>query len=76
MTAKRSSAILLSAQPDLVGTCTSGAGLADTCATDVSYRPPFPLLGLGGVDLRKEWEEIPASYLGVGLLVTHSKLDG
>ncbi|KAH6991435.1 hypothetical protein BKA56DRAFT_475053 [Ilyonectria sp. MPI-CAGE-AT-0026] len=37
------------------------------CATgfDVSYRPPFPLLGLGGVDLRKEWEEIPASYLGV-----------
>ncbi|KAJ4174788.1 hypothetical protein NW754_005212 [Fusarium falciforme] len=37
------------------------------CATgfDVSYRPPFPLLGLGGIDLRKEWEEIPASYLGV-----------
>ncbi|KAM5385172.1 hypothetical protein ACJZ2D_001133 [Fusarium nematophilum] len=37
------------------------------CATgfDVSYRPPFPLIGLGGVDLRKEWTEIPASYLGV-----------
>ncbi|KAM6515073.1 hypothetical protein FSOLCH5_009312 [Fusarium solani] len=37
------------------------------CATgfDVSYRPPFPLIGLGGIDLRKEWEEVPASYLGV-----------
>ncbi|KAH7120227.1 hypothetical protein B0J13DRAFT_589679 [Dactylonectria estremocensis] len=43
--------------------------LCDTivCATgfDVSYRPPFPLIGLGGVDLRKEWTEVPASYLGV-----------
>ncbi|KPM44872.1 putative sterigmatocystin biosynthesis monooxygenase stcW [Neonectria ditissima] len=37
------------------------------CATgfDVSYRPPFPLIGLGGVDLRKEWTDVPASYLGV-----------
>ncbi|KAF5001146.1 hypothetical protein FDECE_11042 [Fusarium decemcellulare] len=37
------------------------------CATgfDVSYRPPFPLIGLEGIDLRKEWEEIPASYFGV-----------
>ncbi|RMJ12259.1 hypothetical protein CDV36_008116 [Fusarium kuroshium] len=27
------------------------------CATgfDVSYRPPFPLIGLGDIDLRKEW---------------------
>ncbi|RSL66611.1 hypothetical protein CEP51_012797 [Fusarium floridanum] len=37
------------------------------CATgfDVSYRPPFPLIGLDGVDLRKRWESIPASYFGV-----------
>ncbi|KAF7551879.1 hypothetical protein G7Z17_g4726 [Cylindrodendrum hubeiense] len=37
------------------------------CATgfDVSYRPPFPLIGLKGVDLRKEWENVPASYFGV-----------
>ncbi|EWG55298.1 hypothetical protein FVEG_13320 [Fusarium verticillioides 7600] len=37
------------------------------CATgfDVSFRPPFPLLGLGGRDLREEWASIPASYMGV-----------
>ncbi|KAK7433036.1 hypothetical protein QQZ08_000509 [Neonectria magnoliae] len=36
-----------------------------TTGFDVSYRPPFQLIGLGGVDLRKEWIEVPASYLGV-----------
>ncbi|KAM0330552.1 hypothetical protein ACHAQA_003499 [Verticillium albo-atrum] len=40
---------------------------AIVCATgfDVSYRPPFPLIGLGGVDLRKEWEDVPASYMSI-----------
>ncbi|KAJ4236796.1 hypothetical protein NW757_013372 [Fusarium falciforme] len=37
------------------------------CATgfDVSYRPPFPLIGLDEFDLREEWHSVPASYLGV-----------
>ncbi|KAF4335970.1 sterigmatocystin biosynthesis monooxygenase stcW [Fusarium beomiforme] len=37
------------------------------CATgfDVSYRPPFPLLGLDGYDLRKGWETVPAGYIGI-----------
>ncbi|KAF5661463.1 sterigmatocystin biosynthesis monooxygenase stcW [Fusarium circinatum] len=37
------------------------------CATgfDVSYRPPFPLIGLDDYDLRKEWHTVPASYMGL-----------
>ncbi|KAB8748971.1 hypothetical protein FH972_026522 [Carpinus fangiana] len=42
---------------------------ADTivCATgfDVSYKPRFPIVGRNGVDLRKKWEVIPESYLGL-----------
>ncbi|KAJ4312206.1 hypothetical protein N0V84_010047 [Fusarium piperis] len=37
------------------------------CATgfDVTYRPPFPLIGLDNYDLRKEWHIVPASYMGL-----------
>ncbi|WKT43594.1 Flavin monooxygenase-like [Fusarium oxysporum f. sp. vasinfectum] len=37
------------------------------CATgfDVSYRPPFPLIGLDNCDLRKEWHTVPAGYMGL-----------
>ncbi|KAK7885642.1 hypothetical protein LTR67_009993 [Exophiala xenobiotica] len=37
------------------------------CATgfDVSYRPRFPLIGLGGTDLRKKWEVYPEGYFGL-----------
>ncbi|KAH7067984.1 hypothetical protein BKA63DRAFT_423015 [Paraphoma chrysanthemicola] len=37
------------------------------CATgfDVSYRPPFPLVGLENYDLRDGWDSVPASYLGI-----------
>ncbi|EFE33688.1 uncharacterized protein ARB_07635 [Trichophyton benhamiae CBS 112371] len=44
---------------------------ADTiiCATgfDTSYRPKFPLVGQGGVDLREKWKTHPESYLGLGV---------
>ncbi|EFQ97210.1 4-hydroxyacetophenone monooxygenase [Nannizzia gypsea CBS 118893] len=44
---------------------------ADTiiCATgfDTSYRPKFPFVGQGGVDLREKWEAHPESYLGLGV---------
>ncbi|KAF5694470.1 sterigmatocystin biosynthesis monooxygenase stcW [Fusarium denticulatum] len=37
------------------------------CATgfDVSYRPPFPLIGLDNYDLRKEWHTVPEGYMGL-----------
>ncbi|EWZ00020.1 hypothetical protein FOYG_03932 [Fusarium oxysporum NRRL 32931] len=39
------------------------------CATgfaiDVTYRPPFPLIGLDNHDLREEWHSVPASYMGL-----------
>ncbi|QGI92395.1 hypothetical protein CEK26_005464 [Fusarium fujikuroi] len=37
------------------------------CATgfDVSYRPPFPLIGLDNYDLGKEWHTVPGGYMGV-----------
>lgn len=40
------------------------------CATgfDVSYRPRFPLVGRGGVDLKDKWKVCPESYLGLGIL--------
>ncbi|EME39601.1 hypothetical protein DOTSEDRAFT_56930 [Dothistroma septosporum NZE10] len=39
------------------------------CATgfDVSYRPRFPLVGRGGVDLKEKWKICPESYLGLGI---------
>lgn len=44
---------------------------ADTiiCATgfDTSYRPKFPLVGQGGVDLREKWKTHPESYLGLAV---------
>lgn len=40
--------------------------------TDVSYRPPFPLIGLDNYDLRKEWHTVPAGYMGVGVLEIQS----
>jgi cation diffusion facilitator CzcD-associated flavoprotein CzcO len=35
------------------------------CATgfDVSYKPPFPIVGRGGVDLGEKWKDEPESYL-------------
>jgi cation diffusion facilitator CzcD-associated flavoprotein CzcO len=40
---------------------------AIVCATgfDTSYRPPFPLIGPDGKDLRDVWEEEPRSYLSI-----------
>ncbi|EWG54448.1 hypothetical protein FVEG_17322 [Fusarium verticillioides 7600] len=37
------------------------------CATgfDVSYRPPFPLIGLDNYDLRKEWHTVPEGYMSL-----------
>jgi len=37
------------------------------CATgfDTSFRPPFPLIGLKGLDLREVWKEEPRSYMSI-----------
>ena len=37
------------------------------CATgfDVSYKPRFPIVGLGGVDLKEKWGTCPEGYLGL-----------
>jgi hypothetical protein len=37
------------------------------CATgfDTSFRPRFPVIGLGGQNLSKQWEKIPSSYISV-----------
>ncbi|KAF2706653.1 FAD/NAD(P)-binding domain-containing protein [Pleomassaria siparia CBS 279.74] len=37
------------------------------CATgfDVSHRPPFPLIGLNGIDLADQWKDEPLSYLSL-----------
>lgn len=37
------------------------------CATgfDVTYRPRFPIIGKGGVDLKDKWGKCPEGYLGV-----------
>ncbi|KAL1304763.1 hypothetical protein AAFC00_003700 [Neodothiora populina] len=37
------------------------------CATgfDVSYKPRFPIVGKGGVDLKDKWATSPAGYLGL-----------
>lgn len=32
---------------------------------DVSYRPPFPLIGLNRIDLRDKWATVPEGYFGV-----------
>ncbi|KAF2769857.1 FAD/NAD(P)-binding domain-containing protein [Teratosphaeria nubilosa] len=39
------------------------------CATgfDVSYRPRFPLVGKGGLDLKDKWKVCPESYLGLAI---------
>ena len=39
------------------------------CATgfDTSYRPPFPVVGKDGVDLRDKWAEEANGYLGVAV---------
>lgn len=39
------------------------------CATgfDVPYRPRFPLVGQGGVDLRDKWKVCPEGYLGLAI---------
>ncbi|KAK2747146.1 hypothetical protein FQN57_002403 [Myotisia sp. PD_48] len=39
------------------------------CATgfDTSYRPRFPFIGQGGVDLRDKWKVCPESYLGLAV---------
>ncbi|KIW95433.1 uncharacterized protein Z519_04017 [Cladophialophora bantiana CBS 173.52] len=37
------------------------------CATgfDTSFRPRFPIIGLEGESLSKQWEKLPASYISV-----------
>lgn len=37
------------------------------CATgfDVSHRPPFPIVGLEGIDLAEYWREEPLAYLSL-----------
>ncbi|KXT08570.1 hypothetical protein AC579_8310 [Pseudocercospora musae] len=39
------------------------------CATgfDVSYRPRFPIVGKGGIDLKDKWSICPESYLGLAI---------
>lgn len=39
------------------------------CATgfDVSYRPRFPIVGKGGIDLKDKWKICPESYLGLAV---------
>ncbi|PPJ54899.1 hypothetical protein CBER1_06033 [Cercospora berteroae] len=39
------------------------------CATgfDVSYKPRFPIVGRGGLDLKDKWKVCPESYLGLGI---------
>ncbi|EME80322.1 uncharacterized protein MYCFIDRAFT_56721 [Pseudocercospora fijiensis CIRAD86] len=39
------------------------------CATgfDVSYRPRFPIVGKGGIDLKDKWSKCPESYLGLAI---------
>ena len=39
------------------------------CASgfDTSYRPPFPIVGRGGVNLREKWAEDANGYLGVAV---------
>ena len=39
------------------------------CATgfDVSYKPRFPIVGRGGVDLKDKWKVCPEGYLGVAI---------
>ena len=39
------------------------------CATgfDVSYRPRFPIVGQGGIDLADKWKVCPEGYLGLGI---------
>ncbi|WQF88077.1 Putative flavin monooxygenase, FAD/NAD(P)-binding domain superfamily [Colletotrichum destructivum] len=34
---------------------------------DTSFRPRFPIIGRGGVDLRDLWKTEPASYMGIGV---------
>ncbi|KAI9842245.1 MAG: hypothetical protein M1837_007390 [Sclerophora amabilis] len=38
------------------------------CATgfDTSFRPRFPMIGMGGLNLQDEWADKPKSYLGIG----------
>ncbi|EXJ70145.1 cyclohexanone monooxygenase [Cladophialophora psammophila CBS 110553] len=37
------------------------------CSTgfDTSFKPRFPLIGMSGENLRNEWAQEPASYLGI-----------
>ena len=39
------------------------------CATgfDVSYKPRFPIVGKGGVDLKDKWKVCPEGYLGLAI---------
>lgn len=39
------------------------------CATgfDTSFRPPFPVVGKHGVDLRQKWADDANGYLGVAV---------
>lgn len=39
------------------------------CATgfDVSYRPRFPIVGQGGIDLADKWKQCPEGYLGLAI---------
>ncbi|KAF4813149.1 FAD-binding monooxygenase moxY [Colletotrichum siamense] len=39
------------------------------CATgfDVSFRPPFSVVGRNGISLQEKWERVPEGYLSVGV---------
>ena len=39
------------------------------CATgfDVTYKPLFPVVGKGGVDLADKWKDKPEGYLGLAI---------
>ena len=39
------------------------------CATgfDVSWKPRFPVIGRGGVDLAETWKDRPTGYLGLAV---------
>jgi len=38
---------------------------AIVCATgfDVSWKPRFPVIGRGGIDMREQWSQRPTAYL-------------
>jgi len=42
---------------------------AIVCATgfDVSWKPRFPVIGRGGIDIREQWDQRPTAYLSLAV---------